>query len=902
MADTFIAPGAPESSPALFDPNVEVRPRRHWIRWPLGIAAFVALVWLAGIAITLLIHHSRLQRKLTNRLESVFGRRVTVGNYDFSLWSGPTLTAESVTFSEDPRFGNEYFLRAESVNVRLHWQSLFRGHMDLGTVTLEQPSLNLVRNAAGDWNLAEWLPRPSGTATGNPATVAANAAAPSAAAEHPYVRFDRILVDGGRINFKRGDEKIAFAFTDVKGSVEPDSPGQWRIDLEAVPTRAAVPLQQAGLIHLAGQVGGTSSRLRPAKFALSWQDASISDVLRLARGYDFGVRGDFALALNAHTDDQDWVVEAQTRLRALHRWDLSLRADNPDLNVLAKFMVHPQASGFDVTGATLEGPHSSARADAHFAWAASSDALGDVQAPRAEVKFTESRIDLADVLAWIRAFHGDVAPDAALAGFATGTATMVTSPLRVTAASAQIDGATLSSPRLRVPAHVSPLQFHYDQGAVTLSPVTLKFGTAPSEVNSLAIDASTKSNAHDFPSYHLAGSIEQIRDVVATASVLGWNLSRGWDFAGPAKFDLRWQTAEWPWLAQPSGTIDWGADGGAPRDAHGAVAASGAPNAETSDREGTLLTPFLNEPVRKIRARLDWKPTTRHIALASADAFGGHWNGTLESREGVSGWKFALSADHLATADVDRWLNPRWRQSLLDRMLPFLNSGSATAAEPENIHAAGHIAIEQLTVAPVVARRVQGELRIAGRSMELSSASADVADGKVTGVFIAHFAAVPDYRAKLNFSQVDVAALAATSPQLAGRFSGITSGEVALSARGANRSDLSAALDCQGSAHVGAPVLNQLNLEQSFRAGEFREGASAFHDAVAEFDCSEGKIEFRKLEFTSPVARVEGSGSVDFSRRMNFRFEQASVPGVAYEFTGPLANPDVKKIAIAPRP
>ena len=904
MADTFIAPGAPERFPVLFDPSEEVRPRRSWIRWPIRTAAFLAAVWLAGIAITFLIHHTRLQRKLTNRLESVFGRRVTVGNYDFSLWSGPTLTAESVTFSEDPRFGNEYFLRAEAVNVRLHWQSLFRGHMDLGTVTLEQPSLNLVRNAAGDWNLAEWLPRPAtapvggGNATGakTPTT------APAAADHRPYVRFDRILVDGGRINFKRGDEKIAFAFTDVTGSVEPDSPGRWRIDLEAVPTRAAVPLQQAGSIHLAGQVGGTSSRLRPAKFALSWQDASISDVLRLARGYDFGVRGDFALALNAHTDEDDWIVETQTRLRALHRWDLSLRTDNPDLNVLAKFTVHPQATGFEVTGATLEAPHSSARADGHFAWAASADALGDVPSPRAEVNVTDSQIDLSDALAWIRAFHSDMAPDVALAGFATGTATVVTSPLRVTRAKAQIEGATVSSSRLRVPAHLSPVQFSYDQGAVTLAPVALKFGDGPNDENSLAIDASTESSAHEFPSYHLAGSIDQVRDVVATATALGWNISRGWDLAGPVRCDLRWQTGEWPWLAQPSGTIDWGADGGAARDAHATVAASATPNAEPSEREGTLLTPFLNEPVRKIRAHLDWKPTTRHMALASADAFGGRWNGTLDAREGAVGWKFALSADHLATADVDRWLNPRWRQSLLDRMLPFLNSSGASVAEPENIHAAGRLTVEQLTVAPVVAHRVQGDLRIDGRSVELTSASAEMAGGNVSGALNAQFQAVPQYRVKLNFSQVDLAALVTASPQLAGQFSGVASGEIALSAKGGNRSDLSAALECQGSAHVAAPVLNKISLEQSFHADELREGASAYHDAVAEFDCSDGKIDFLKLEFTSPGVRVEGSGSVDFSRHVDFRLTLPAAPGVGYELTGQLASPDVKKVAIAPKP
>src|SRR5208282_1569077 len=112
-------------------------------------------------------------------------------------------------------------------------------------------------------------------------------------------RFSRIEVDGGRINFKLADEKIPFAFIGVTGTVETDRPGRWRMDLQATPWRAAVILQQAGTIHLSGEVGGTSSRLRPAALDVSWTGASVSDVLRLARGNDFGVRGALALSVNA---------------------------------------------------------------------------------------------------------------------------------------------------------------------------------------------------------------------------------------------------------------------------------------------------------------------------------------------------------------------------------------------------------------------------------------------------------------------------------------------------------------------------------------------------------------------------------------------------------------------------
>ncbi len=239
------------------------------------------------------MQHTRLRRVLTAQIEAAFGRPVEVGSYDFSLWDGPALEANSVTVGEDPRFGQEYFLRAESMTVRLRWASLLRGHVRLGTLSLNRPSLNLVRDAGGDWNLAEWLPQPSGSL---PAKVPVGPSLPFSP-----LRFGRIEVDGGRINFKNGDDKLPLAFVGVTGAVETDAPGRWRMNLDATPWRAAVVVQQAGTIHLSGDLGGTSSRLRPAALDISWTDASISDVLRLAGRDDAGIRGALAMAVNART-------------------------------------------------------------------------------------------------------------------------------------------------------------------------------------------------------------------------------------------------------------------------------------------------------------------------------------------------------------------------------------------------------------------------------------------------------------------------------------------------------------------------------------------------------------------------------------------------------------------------
>src|SRR5271156_4879206 len=690
-------------------PHDAARPRRHhWSRWAKWLVCLLIFLWLADLGVSLLIRHTRLQRTLTARLESVFGRSVEVGSYDFSLWGGPTLLAHSVTFGEDPRFGHEYFLRADSLTVRLRWQSFFRGHMELGAIALESPSLNLVRNREGDWNVAEWLPKSVG-------------GAPSSSLPGPPVRFGRIDVTSGRINFKRGDEKLPFALTNVNGYMEPDRSGRWTLNLEAVPTRAAVLLQQAGTIRVSGHVGGTSSRLRPAVLDLAWDDASLSDLLHLAHGYDFGVRGDLGLLVHAETEGSNWLLQGRAELRRLHRWDFAARPDNPALNVNAKMILYPLASGLDITEATIEAPHSWARADAHFAWPSALEPEPET-APRslssnapAQFEITQSQLDLSDVLAWIRAFHSDVSADVTLRGSASVHAGFSAWPLHLESAAGAIANANLAGPALRVPAHLSQAQFRYDHQMFTLLPATVSYGGADGLFH---VEATAGAGQRDFPVYHFSGNLTQVRDLVSTAGAPGWNILRGWDLGGPVRCDLHWQGARFPWQTQAVGSIEWGGE----------------------PAGGSLLTPFLNQPVRQIRARAELRPGLRHIALTSAEAFGARWAVSFDHHEdrladarSAAAWQFALSTDVLSAADVDRWLNPRWRQSFLDRMLPFLNSTSPANAVPENLRAEGRINIEEFALTPLALRHLQSDVRIGGRHIAISRATAQFYGGALEG-------------------------------------------------------------------------------------------------------------------------------------------------------------------------
>ncbi|MFZ3200823.1 MAG: AsmA-like C-terminal region-containing protein [Candidatus Acidiferrales bacterium] len=845
MSDThteIVIPARPlESAPAR---------RRTATHWPKRLLVLLAILWLADTGISILIDHTSLRTDLTAHLEAAFGRPVQVGSYDFALWRGPALEAQSVTVDEDPRFGREYFLRAESLSLRLRWRSLLRGRLEWGTLSLTRPTLNLVRNARGEWNLAAWLPQSADTTSqGLPAVP-------------PAPRFRRIEVDDGRINFKRGDEKLPFAFVGVSGAVETESPGLWSLDLEAAPWRAGVEVQQAGVLRLAGRVGGTSSRLLPAMLTLSWGNASISDVLRLACGNDFGIRGGLGLSVAAHAIAGGWSIQGRAELQQLHRWDLPLRPDNPSLNINADGKLDPQVSSLEFDHLALETPSSSAHAFARIGWNRAGIFAAQEFSP-VMLQVFSSKIGLDDILAWLRAFHPGVSGALSVRGWVAASGVVAGWPPHLVNATVSTDHAELWGPPLRVPARLDRVKFRYDRGFAWLFSAALSFG---SSANALSAEASAKLAPHASSSGHISGNVADAGDPLATTSSLGWDLARGYELRGPFSCDLQWKGTRFPWQARPSGWIELGG--------------------------ASLRVPFLNLPVEQIQARAEFQREARQVTLSSAEAFGTHWSGSFSRPGSPEEWRFALSASRLSAADLDRWVNPRWREGFLGRILPFLNYPSpAAAAAPENLRAGGRLSIAEFTLPPVSIDRFQGDLEIEGRRIELTNATGQFYGGGATVSLDAHLLPSPLYSASLDFSRVDLSALSTAFPSLAGFFAGEASGRLSFVARGATRADLLASLECRGAARLTGPTLYFMDLKQSLRAATALPGTTVFRQGSARFTCGQGKLLFQDLSLADRGAGVNASGRVDFARHLDFRLRlfspAASATGAPLPLVGP---------------
>ncbi len=809
--------------------------RRLWLRRAVW-TALAALLLVQGVS--QLLRSGWLYAPLSRRLAAAFGRPVDVQYFTVSLLGGPRLEANNITVSEDPDFGSEYFLRAEQLTAGVRWTALFAGRLEFDTLALKRPSLNLVRNPDGRWNLESWLPPPEAASSGAP---------------NKAPRFSKIEVDAGRVNFKRSLEKLPFAFRNVTGSVTDEGGGRWRLDLEAELFRAAVVLQQPGILRLRGLVSGTSARLQPAQLALQWREASLSDALRLAAGHDFGVRGGIEADVRAETTGSasGWKLSARARVFSVHRWDLPPRSSDPSLDFSAQARWLPAPSRVEFSSARLDAPQSNLFGSGWLQWAASAGS---------EFRFDSEGISLNDLLAWLRAFRPGVDEAAVLEGAATARFELRGWPPRLVSGELTTAGARFRAPSLVRPVGLTAASLRFAPGRITLQPATISL---PQQGARLRVEgAARRDGRHGWLlDLRLAGGVARCEDLLPAANALGWGLAGWWTRtfqpAGAARVNLRWQGPLDSLPPGPAGTIEL---------------------------LGMQLQPaIVSRPVVVERGRVELRQSQNafRVSIASADAFGTAWSGTLTRSVTAPRWNFSLQAETLDVAELDRWLGPRARRGLLARVWPAI-TGESRSPEADawlgQLRAAGELRAGTVLLAPLelVNFAAKAELGQSPRSVHIHEARAQFYGGGIHGQFNAQFDRQPVYRAEAKFDGVDLGRLASISPRLREKFTGNASGKVFLEARGLGREELLRSLDGRGEVSVRNAVIALLDLRNSFATREPAPGSTRFTRAEGKFRVGDRRVYLDDFRATGPRWEYEVTGSVDFARVADLRIRLAS--------------------------
>jgi hypothetical protein len=255
---------------------------------------------------------SRYKASITRLISASLGRPVRLSSVEVRLLPRPGFLLTDLTVEDDPTYGAEPVLHANTVTASIRLLSLWRGHIELDTISVDEASLNLVRTAAGRWNLDSLLR----TATAQTQSEASNAGAGKP------VRLPYLEATNSRINIKNGAEKLPFSLIDAKMSLDQQSPGDWRVRLRGQPVRTDLSIEQAdtGVVRLEANFHKAPQlRQMPLRLDLEWREAQLGQLTRLLLGSDAGWRGDLTGEL--HLDGTADAAQITTRLRAtgVHR-------------------------------------------------------------------------------------------------------------------------------------------------------------------------------------------------------------------------------------------------------------------------------------------------------------------------------------------------------------------------------------------------------------------------------------------------------------------------------------------------------------------------------------------------------------------------------------------------------
>ena len=365
----------------------------------LWLIAALCVAMLAIAVVPPLVSVSRYKSQITQLMAESLGRPVRLASVEVRLLPRPGFVLTDLTVAEDPGFGAEPVLHANSVTASIRLLPLWRGKLEIGTVSVDEASLNLVRLANGQWNL-DPLFKTAVAKTGHGAQVWA--------VQLPYLE-----ATNSRINFKDGAEKLPFSLVEADISFWQENPGDWRIRLRGQPVRTdlAMDMDDTGVVRLEASLRNAPQlRNMPVHLDLDWRQAQLGQLARLILGADTGWRGD--LTGEVHVDGTPDAARIQTRLRAtgVHRAEFA-PAEALDFDANCGFVYHFPARSLDHLAC------SSPLGDGHIRL--TGEMAGQGAPPRLALEM--DRIPVTAGLDFLRTLRSGFAPGLEAGGTISGT-------------------------------------------------------------------------------------------------------------------------------------------------------------------------------------------------------------------------------------------------------------------------------------------------------------------------------------------------------------------------------------------------------------------------------------------------------------------------------------------------
>ncbi|HYY68819.1 MAG TPA: AsmA family protein [Terriglobales bacterium] len=288
----------------------------------------------AGLVLSLMVFVPPLvklksfHKDIIEAISGGLGRQVSFHEVRLRVFPRPGFRLEGFVVQDDPAFSSEPMLRADEVSANLRLSSLWRWRPEISSLVLKSPpgkqpwSFNIVRRQDGRWNVQSLLARASQTST-----VSTNKNFHRAwfwrAGSQTQPRFPYLEGEGGRINFKAGREKKAYALSEADFSWWMASDSEWNLRLHARPVRTDTNMSDTGVIEATG-TAGRSLRLdeTPLRLRARFHGAQLGQLTRLVYGRDRGWRGSINVVMDVIGTPKDLKLSASGAIDDFRRYDI----------------------------------------------------------------------------------------------------------------------------------------------------------------------------------------------------------------------------------------------------------------------------------------------------------------------------------------------------------------------------------------------------------------------------------------------------------------------------------------------------------------------------------------------------------------------------------------------------
>jgi AsmA family/AsmA-like C-terminal region len=824
----------------------------------------VPLVLVLALLVPPFVNVNRYRGRVAGAISQALGRDVTVSHIELKLLPRPGLALSNFVVAESPSYGAEPMLRADTVTAYLRLTSLWRGRLEIGTLDLDNPSLNLVRREDGHWNVEELVERTSQAASAPTAKLR-----PEARPRFPYVE-----ASSGRINFKLGEVKKAFAFTDADFALWLESESQWGIRVEARPVRTDVNITDTGTLKLDGRFQRASNlRDTPLYLKLTFSDGPLGQITKLLYARDRGWRGTLrstailtgtpaalGVTLDAQVDDfrrYDIALGEALRLRVHCTGTYSSNGDSL-YDVRCESPVGPGVvtvrgdaqgwgGGYELS---LEGEHIPAERVVAFARHAKKDLPADLTATgEVEAVFTV-RKPPGGAPVWggggqtsSFAFHSGVLKDDLELGevqFVVPTNKTPANPRRK------------SSRRKPEPA-VTNAGLH-----LIVKPFAMPLGAASPATASGDFDP-------EHYSLHVSGGAELAR-LLNIAQALGVG-TPGVGLAGSAQLDVD-LAGSWMGFAPPapSGTLQL--------------------RTVTAELQGVSEPLLIDTASVSLENRLV-DVTSFAAAFAKGTSLGGSANFPVHCTGPENCvLRFDVQADEVSLTRLDQLLNPSSRTQPWYHLLAI---GRQHEDALMKLRASGRIYTPRLELGSITATNINGTLELSGGKLRVNELKADFLGGHQNGSWIADFTISPPR----FMGNGIVSKLSMT--QLAGLMhdnwaTGNVDAEYSLTLAGLNAASL------RDSASGSADF--------TWTGGSLRHVTLEGRGAPMTFSTFLGKVALQNGSFSLTNCKLQSSGilyavkgTASYDRSLDLRLQHSG--GHSYVISGTLDQPHVQ-IVTAP--